>query len=139
MSFKLKGQKKMAQKLKAIADKAPDKAAGALRMEAEMIMTDSKRNFVPVDLGTLRSSGKVDEPKRRGKTIEIEMSFGGAASPYAEAVHEHPSTASPPTWKGAVVTFSPAGRGPKYLEKPMRQAEKGMDKRLARTLGVTLV
>jgi hypothetical protein len=39
---------------------------------------------VPVDTGALRSTGRVEGPKND----EVELSFGGAAAPYALKVHE---------------------------------------------------
>lgn len=148
----LKGQKQMQQRLNRIASKFPDKVKAALRIEAELIMTTSKRDFVPVDLGTLRSSGHVDNPVRTGKDISVKLSYGGAAADYALAVHEHPSEHDPPSWKNNVievpnfsgssgttqastVTFSPAGRGPKYLERPLMEASVNMTQRLATRLG----
>lgn len=81
----------------------PDKVVKAVHLEGEYVMTDSKRNYVPVDLGVLRSSGFVNPPVRSGKEVSVTIGFGGAASAYALAVHEHPSTHSPPSWQGKSV------------------------------------
>lgn len=139
----------MAKNMRRLTSNTGDRAKTALRGEAETIMTRSKREFVPVDEGTLRSSGHVQDPVRRGKEVSVTMAYGGAASPYALAVHEHPSKFSPPSWEGkgvtggvqgrdaqgrftsGRVTFNPEGRGPKYLERPFRQQQKGMAQRLA--------
>lgn len=163
----LKGEKQMQQRIQRIASKFPDKVKGALRIEAEMIMTRSKRDFVPVDLGPLRASGHVDNPVRVGKDISVKLSYGGAASEYALAVHEHPGPHDPPSWrdKGTasssqreerfgegdrtvlhpgyvsydnIVTFHPQGRGPKYLERPMMEASVNMTQRLATRLGADI-
>lgn len=56
----------------------------ALTAEAELIMTDAKKN-TPVDTGTLRSSGIVTP---RPADHRVDLSFGGAASAYAAIVHE---------------------------------------------------
>ena len=72
----------------------------AIKVEAELIMTDSKQNYVPVDKGTLRQSGTVGDPVRNEDEITISMGYGGAAAAYATALHEHPSESSPPTWEG---------------------------------------
>lgn len=101
----------------------------SLRIEAEMVMTDSKENYVPVDLGTLRSSGFVEPVEYDGGKFSVKLVYGGAAAPYALAVHEHPSEHSPPSWSGNV-HFSPPGRGPKYLERPMLVAISGMERRI---------
>lgn len=131
MSFQLKGAKEMERRLQRIAAKFPDKIMGALRVEAELIKTDSQQNYVPVDLGTLRSSAQVSDVERKGKDVEVSISYGGAASDYALAIHEHTSEHSPPSWQGTDVQFSPQGRGPKYLEKPLMAAVRDMDGRIA--------
>src|SRR5687767_5476077 len=114
MSFELKGKEAMAREIARIARRFPVSLETAMRFEGELVMTRSKRDFVPVDFGTLKGSGHV-ESRRRGKDIEVVLSYGGAAAAYALAVHEHPSGASPPSWKGVEVVFQPQGRGPKYL------------------------
>ena len=101
-------------------------SARALYRRMEAVMARSKRQFVPVDLGPLKDSGYVSFPERRGDTLSCTASYGGAAAAYALAVHEHPSSYSPFSWRraealGHGVHFSPAGTGPKYLEKPLMQ------------------
>lgn len=130
VTFDLAGVRELKEKLDRLAREIPKAAEAALTLEGERIMTDSKRNYVPVDLGTLRSSGHVTSAKPDAGGFEVSLSYGGAAAPYALAVHEHPSEHSPPSWQGSDVTFSPSGRGPKYLEKPFRAAENGMLDRL---------
>lgn len=139
MSLTVKGGDAMRKRLERIAGKFPDKVAGALRVEAELIMSASKARFVPVDLGTLRSSGYVNPPERSGDTLEVTMGYGGAAAAYATALHEHPSGSSPPSWQGTTVKFSPDGRGPKYLERPLMEAIPGMDRRIAKRLGLDTI
>ncbi len=60
-----------------------------LRLIGEEIMTDVKASApghgVPVDTGTLRASGMVEQPE----PLVVELSFGSAAAPYALAQHEH--------------------------------------------------
>jgi hypothetical protein len=115
------------------------KVLGALYVEAELIKTRSQKEFVPVDLGPLRSSGHVQPPRRKGREIEVTIAFGGVSAPYALAIHEHPSQYSPPSWRGkseGEINWSPKGRGPKYLEKPLNEALKDMDARLARRLAL---
>lgn len=62
-----------------------------LRLIGEEIMTDVKASRagagVPVDKGILRSTGRVSGPKNN----EVELSFGGAAAPYALKQHEDTS------------------------------------------------
>lgn len=122
---RLDGTAKMAARLERLATRFPDDVARALYFRAEKCMTRSKRDFVPVDLGPLRSSGHVEPPVRSmgrfGNTIKVALVYGGPAAPYALAVHEHPSAHSPPSWRGVVVTFSPPGHGAKYLERPLME------------------
>jgi len=139
MTFK--GVDAMGRKIKAIARKFPDTVEGALRIEAELIMTRSKMEFVPVDLGTLRNSGFVDSVKNRvyalqSNEIGVVLGFGGAAADYAHVVHETPSGFDPPSWQGKVIAFSPKGRGPKYLERPMMDAVPGLEQRIAARIQV---
>lgn len=96
----------------------------ALYKRCERIMTRSKESFVPVDFGTLKNSGIVLPPERKGKSIIVTLAYGGAAEAYALAIHEHLSSHSPPSWRGVTVHFHPSGRGPKYLEKPLMEATK---------------
>lgn len=106
----------------------------ALYRRAEMVMTDSKNNFVPVEFSTLRNSGMVHFPEVKGTTVSVMLSYGGAAQAYALAIHEHPSKHSPPSWKGVTVRFHPAGRGPKYLERPLMNAQRTLLRDLAQDL-----
>jgi hypothetical protein len=63
-----------------------------LRVIGEEIMTDVKASRaghgVPVDTGTLRSTGRVEGPKGTPLRPYVELSFGGAAAPYALTQHE---------------------------------------------------
>lgn len=143
-SFTLKGQDAMNKRLKRIAAQFGNKIESALRIEAELVMTKSKRDHVPVDLGTLRNSGHVGRPVRVGKDVSVTMAYGGPAAAYALAVHEHPSRHSPPSWENIRdeqgrfrrVQFSPSGRGPKYLERPLMDAIPGMPERIAARLNI---
>lgn len=104
-------------KFKAIENATIKDLSDALYLEAELIMTDSKTNYVPVVSGNLRNTGTVLKPVWKGKTIEVVLGYGGSAAEYAAVVHEYP-----PTY----------GQGKnKYLAKPLNKAERGMAKRLA--------
>lgn len=141
MALNLKGVEEMARKIEAVADEFPDKVESALYIEAELIATDAKENYVPVDIGTLKNDIRVDTrtgllgQAKSGADIEVIIHAGGGASrPYALSVHEHPSPHDPPAWQGAEVTFSPDGRGPKYISKPLNKAVSGMAQRIASRL-----
>ena len=130
---KLLGTKEMAARLRKLADKYPDRMRAALQFRAELIMTTSKRDFVPVNLNSLRSSGHVLPPERgKGREISVTLVYGGPSEPYALAVHETPSGHDPPSWKGVAVTF--AVGGPKYLERPLLNAIPTLGRDLARDL-----
>lgn len=139
MSFTLKGSKQMQKAIRDIAADVSSRIAPALRMESELIMTESKQKYVPVDLGVLRSSGyiqAVETSYRQGRRFySITFGYGGAAKAYAIAVHENPSTFDPPSWKGTTVNFR-NGRGRKYLETPLRKAQADMAERIAKRLEI---
>jgi len=127
----LKGADKIQRRLQALAKNMPKEILQAATIEAELVKTDSQKNYVPVDLGTLRGSATVTS-KIEGGVISISIAYGGAAAPYALAIHEHLSSHSPPSWKKAQsVTFHPSGRGPKYLERPLFAAKPKMAEKIA--------
>lgn len=128
--------------------------ARAIYREAERIMADSRENYVPVDLATLKDSGHVKLPEIRGTVVVVTMGYGGAAAGYALFVHEGtgPAVGQPPfmppvdaiaAWarrhgipEEAAYPIARAigqrGLAPsKYLERPANAARRGMDKRLA--------
>lgn len=65
------------------------RAAVALKAEAEIEMTEAKRR-TPVRTGVLKASGHVIGPTwTGGGVVHVRLTFGGAASAYAIAVHEN--------------------------------------------------
>lgn len=133
ISLKFTGEKKMAQKIFALEKKFPGKARAALLFRGERVMTRSKNEFVPADKSILKNSGRV-VLERTG--ITVTLSYGGDAKAYALAVHEHLSPHSPPSWRNTTVRFSPSGRGPKYLQKPLLEQQRTLAKDLASDLRV---
>lgn len=119
--FRLSGLANVGKALSSIIDDFEDVVGRALYQEGEAIMTDSKENFVPVDLGTLKSSGHVDQPRRSGKDVTVLLAYGGAAAPYALIQHENPD-------------FIHTVGSWKYLEKPLNVALSGMAQRVAAKL-----
>jgi hypothetical protein len=96
--------------------------AAALYQSAEIIMTDSKKNYVPVDTGDLMRSGTVFEPKiDTAGTISVSLGYG---THYAKIVHDRP----PSIGQGKI----------KYLEKPflahMKTAEKLLVQHVSRAI-----
>lgn len=131
MPFYLDGVSDAIKKVNAIAKDLRKDTAKAVRYEVEKIGTNADRNYVPVDLGTLRASKYIEGPTIEGDRIEVKIGYGGAASAYAAAVHENPSQHDPPSWEGVAVEFHPRGRGRKYLETPLNEAMPGMSDRIA--------
>lgn len=135
---RLLGVKEFVSTLRRIAAKFPDKVAAAIYYEAQIEMTEAKRRCpVSPHGGDLRASGFVHEPERgRGRTISVTLSFGGAAMPYALAVHEHLSEHSPLSWRiaenvGTGVRWTVPGTGPKFLESVLNESRESMPGRIA--------
>ena len=118
VTFKLKGTRSMQKKLNRLAAQFEDRLPVALQTEAELIMTTSKKDFVPVDKGTLRASGHVEKVRREGEMLIVRLVYGGPSAPYAAKQHED-------------MTLSHTVGGPKYLERPLVDAIPGMPARLA--------
>jgi hypothetical protein len=136
----MQGADEMRRKLQEFAQQYPRRVGTALYREAQLIMTEAKHRCpVAQDGGTLRASGMVSEPQYVDDDIIITLSFGGAAMPYAIAVHEHLSEHSPPSWvkaeqSGHGIHWTTPGTGPKFLEGPLNEALVGMLDRLATRL-----
>lgn len=131
INFTFKGSQELTNRLKQLEKEAKRKAKAAILNESYRVMEDSRENYVPVDMGDLKASGRVEQ-NVRGNNISVSLTYGDEKTdPYALAVHEHPSSFSPPSWQGVPVVFSPTGHGPKYLERPVKAAIKGMRERLA--------
>jgi hypothetical protein len=81
--------KRASAKLDKLAKGLGRKTPRALRRIGEDIMLDVKSSRpgkgVPVDVGTLRSSGQVTQEAQGS----IALTFGGAAAPYALEQHEN--------------------------------------------------
>lgn len=150
----LVGGERLAAALRRAGAAGPKLAGSALYREGERVMTRSKREFVPVDMGVLRSSGHVQAPKADALGVVVMLGYGGAAQRYALYVHEGtgpavgrpPFTPPPEALRGwarrhgipedALYPLARAigrrGLRPlKYLEKPLLEAAPGMDARLA--------
>ena len=142
LQFQLVGAVQMQRAITSELAGIRNRLAQALRIEAERIKTKSVRSYVPTDKAALKSSAFVTPAEDHGSEVVCAIYFGGPAAPYAEAVHEHPSAHSPRSWTGKSVgeilsvrgrqPWSLTGRGPKYLERALREAELGFVDRLAR-------
>lgn len=88
----------------------------AIFSEATTVLNESKR-IVPVATGNLRASGRVEKPKKSGTQYTVEVTYGGAAAPYAMFVHEIPPD-SGGRW-GTGNKHKP-GKSFKFLEIPAK-------------------
>ncbi len=131
--IRIDGLDKLQARLKKSSKTGTRSLVGPLFLEAELIMTDAKKHTPTApDGGTLKSSGQVQPPKISRNKVEITLGFGGAASAYALAVHEHPSRHSPPSWDGVTIHWNVGG--PQFLKNAMDKAEAGIGNRVARHL-----
>lgn len=96
------------------------RARTALRRETENVYRKSQ-SVVPEETGELKESGKIIPDY---DNLEATIQYGPL--PHAIPVHEYPDHA-PPSWAGGV-QFRKGG--PKYLERPLRDATAGMDVRI---------
>lgn len=121
--FEFRGNRKLQSAINRWGDQLKDRVPGALFEEGERIMTISKQNFVPVKDGVLRASGRTHPAVRKGKNVEVVLSFGGTAVTYALEQHEN-------------LDFSHTVGEAKYLERPLNAAIPGMINRLAKRLKI---
>ena len=119
----LRGVREMVARLNAKPQQVRAACGQGLFQFGSRIMNESKERYVPVRTGALKASGQVHPAESKGNTVSVELSYGGDASAYALAVHEHPSVHSPRSWKakGHGIQWSIPGRGPKFLEIPLKQ------------------
>lgn len=98
--------------------------------EGEAIMAVSQER-VPEATGKLKSTGQVtliEDGTIDG--LQVVLSYGDETTGiYPVVVHETPSGYDPPTWEGKAIKFTKGG--PKYLERPLFEAENGMIDRIA--------
>jgi hypothetical protein len=124
IDVELEGMDSLIRKLDALGDDAPEALGAALYQEGERIMTTSKQEFVPVDTGTLRGTGHVEDPVVSGTSVSVTLGYGGPAAPYALVVHENR------------LLNHPNGGQWKYLERPALEATQNnkMPSRLAKSV-----
>ncbi len=122
MGVSVTGGDEIRRNLRNIQNVTPEAAGAALFTEAEFIMTDIKTQWVPVDVGTLKDSGRVLQPEITADLASVTLGFGGAASAYALIQHEG--------------FFNHPGQGRrKYLEEPLRIAAPRLGAKLAIKIG----
>jgi len=121
--IELKGMKKLIEVTERV-DGGEQILAQAMYAEATTILNESKK-IVPVATGNLRASGRVERPVTGKGRASVEITYGGAAAPYALIVHEVPPNTGG-RW-GSGLTHA-AGKSYKYLEMPvMAHKDKFVD------------
>ncbi len=121
--IELKGMKKLIEITERV-DGGEQILAQAMFAEATTILNESKK-IVPVATGNLRASGRVERPVTGKGRASVEITYGGAAAPYALIVHEVPPNTGG-RW-GSGLTHA-AGKSYKYLEIPvMAHKDKFVD------------
>lgn len=132
----MQGVDKMVGRLRSMGANVDRVEREILEEEAKDIMASAVTKYVPAFMNDLRTSGRISKVRKQGNITEISMGFGsGRSKRYALAVHEHPSSHSPRSWQGKSIsdirttlgrtpwsTSLSGGRGPKYLERPMKFA-----------------
>lgn len=133
------GTQRVMATLKALGEQATPAMRGALLEEGNLLLLDSYQ-LVPVDQGTLMSSATVVEDQT-ATVPTVLVGYGGAAAPYALAVHENPRS-------GRTGGISPSGlryahwarTGQwKYLETPFKARMAGFTARIADSLRASLL
>lgn len=106
-----------AKKINKAAQKMNGDLGPNLRIIGEEIMTDVKdsrpEHGVPVDQGTLRSTGRVEGPVGPQDSPTVSLSFGGAAAPYALMQHE-------------ITTYRHTVGEPRYLVRGVERWKPGV-------------
>lgn len=115
VSVELKGQESLSRLFERAGNAHRKSLSAAMFAQANVVLNESLE-IVPVDTGTLKDSGRVEKPKITVTGIEVEITYGGAASQYAGIVHEDPNARHA------------EGKSYKYLEIPVNNnADKFVD------------
>jgi len=134
ITLDLTGIKELKANLNKLLPTIMQAAQKSLYESGHIIMARSMEEFVPVETGTLRSSGVVEvgdtiatttgDQVYGGNEVVVTLGYGGPAAPYALAVHENPRA-------GKTGGYSPSGKPYKryattgqwkYLETPVKDA-----------------
>ena len=131
MHLTIEGALDVRKALQELGQQAEPAVRGALYQEATALLNEADA-LVPRDTGNLAASKFQRETTEFG-AVAVEVGYGGAASPYALAVHENPRS-------GKTGGVSPSGRPYKhwaavgkwkYLETPFKAAVAGFTDRIA--------
>ena len=120
VKFLLADTKNLRRKIAQLQREMPKEVERAVRMEAEVEATESKRR-TPVDTGALRASIHVEGPVMEGKAIGAAIVAGGVAAPYALAVHED------------MDAYHAVGQA-KFIESTLKESAPFLPQRIAKRL-----
>ena len=118
-------------------------AAGQAVTEITTGLARQANELVPFDTGNLARSRVIKYPKKLSDKPVGEVSYGGPAAPYAVVQHESLDFFHPPKppnkskvggRQGTGPVAAGTGRGPKYLEYPLKRYHKGFNKILIRKI-----
>lgn len=109
----LEGVREMVRQFDVIGKQFIDDASASLLSAAEVVLTFSKRSFVPVDLGPLRGSGVTAGPERKGAIIRVVIAYGSPTVDYAIVQHEE-------------TDFAHKVGVSKYLQRPLEMAASSL-------------
>ena len=128
MPFELRGTDDMIRRLRAVGVGLSRDQRNAVEDEVTHVLFRSKNEFVPVDKGRLRDSGRIDMSGSNQFQSQGRIIYDG---PYAIPIHELPNY-NPPTWTGTNVNFRVGG--PKYIEIPLREEANSAASRIGAKL-----
>jgi hypothetical protein len=137
MSFTLKGLPEFERKIKVLATLFPKAAKAALYLEAEFVMTDSKRNYVPVRDGILRSSGFV-LPDSDPKVIRVTLGFGGPAGTGNVGGETNQGDVNYAIIQHENMDFAHKVGEAKYLERPLFAAIPKMGENISKAIAKSM-
>lgn len=118
-------------------------AAGQAVTEITTGLARQANELVPFDTGNLARSRVIKYPKKLSDKPVGEVSYGGPAAPYAVVQHESLDFFHPPKppnkskvggRQGTGPVAAGTGRGPKYLEYPLKRYHKVFNKILIRKI-----
>jgi len=124
-SIKFDDRQGIRRKLQKMMQDTPREVSKAVRMEAEIEATESKRR-TPVDLGNLKASIHVEGPEISGNQISATIAAGGPAAPYAVYVHEDLSA------------YHKVGQA-KFIESTLKESAPFLPARIAKRLRDSLL
>ena len=126
LTVKVKGVNATLKEIRRLAKVYPQSALRALYRQGELVMTDSKRTYVPVDQGPLRASGHVVAEK-----MTVTLGFGGPAGIGNQGGESNEDRVGYAIVQHEVLTYDHTVGGAEYLKKPLLAALPRMGPEMA--------